>query len=714
MQTEDYVTEENSGIEKKRSVSFLAKVLDPEGTGKPHINVAELLTQEELDRIGGKVVDQYDIDVESRSEWNDIIEAALKISKQTLEARSEPWQGASNIRWPLITQASIMFAARSYPAIIQGREVVHCTVLGEDMQNLKADRAARVSEHMSWQLLHEMDSWEEDLDKLLHILPVTGIVFKKIYRDLSADKNRSDLLTPEQVVVHYKAKNMQTVRRITHIHDVYQSEVYERVAAGEWLDVDLPLPTDKNQYREPDPPHVILEQHRYLDLDGDGYEEPWIVVVHHESRKVLRIYPRFSVEGVKMEGSKVLRIEPINYFVKFGFIPNPDGSLYDLGFGSLMLPLNLSINSIINQLIDSGRKANMDCGWIDRSVREAPGDVVFRPGEWKKTDTPMENLRDKILPMPSKEPSPALINLLTMLVDQGEAIGNVKDVLQGDVPGANVPATTVLAVIEQGMKQYTAIFKRIYRSLNQEFQMLFKLNSIYMDQDQYFRLLDRPDTVLSVMPEDYNVEDLDVVPVADPTMVSDVQRMARAQAIAQALSGRPGINEDEITMRLANALVVEGANRLVIPPDQRQPPPEDPRIQIERDRYELDVAKFMAGLEESAAKIAEIQAKTMELLASAEAKEIGPQLQFYTDQMKMLYDTAKERIKMVGGPGQKKGAGEAKSMPEKEMEMAGLPGMTGLEEAGGLSDELGQGLGAGMEGYGGDEGVLPEGEGPLQ
>jgi len=641
---------------RKKPTTWIAKCLNPEGDGKPHHNVAELLSTQDLDRIGQRVTREYDIDKTSRAEWEDLNREGMKLAKQALEQKNTPWPRASSVKYPLITTAAIQFAARAYPEIVQGSEIVKCRVQGEDPDNMKQEIATRISQHMSWQLLEEMDGWEEETDKLLHVLPVAGMCFRKTYFDNIEKVNRSDLCLADDVVIHYKAKNMHTVRRITHVLEYYQNDIYERIARGIWLDRELPRAEDAEHPGEEDAPHKFLEQHRWLDLDGDGYEEPYIVTCHKDLARVVRIVPRFEVTGIEFSDTgKLVRIKPTEYFTKFGFIPAPDGSIYDIGFGILLYPINESINVIMNQLIDAGTLHNLQSGWIDKGLREKGGVKAFSPGEWRKTEVKLvggKRLQDMVLPLPTKEPSAVLFQMLGLLIDAGEKIGTVKDILTGKPPGSNVPATTILALIEQGLKVFSAIYKRIFRSMGEEYRKLFALNAVYMDEEKYFRLMDTQQTVGL---QDYNVQDLDVVPVADPTMSSDVQRIAKSQAIAQTISGRPNVNEDEITERMIQAINVPDPERLVIPPEQRQPPPPPPEIMLKgrelflkEQEHELNVIKTIAQIDEIAAKIEKLHADAIKSIAQAEAEEVGPQLQSYVAQVQQLGNVAKERIRMMG------------------------------------------------------------------
>ncbi len=642
-----------SDSEKKRNVlEWLDKVINPEGDGRPHPNVAEMLEKEELRRIGVRVLEEYHTDKNSRKDWEELNEKGMKLAKQIMEGKQEPWPGAANVKYPLVTTAAMQFGARAGSELLPGRDLVKCKVIGEDPQNEKQSRARRIAAHMSYQLLDEMVDWEEDQDKLVHILPVIGLCWKKTYWDPTEKTNRSDLCLPDDIIIHYLAKSVERARRITHEYPVYQNEIFSNIRSGNWLNANIPLANDVDNPEELDPAQKFLEQHRYLDLDGDGYEEPYIVTVHKETGKVVRIVARFDFDGVELNDErKLIRIKPIQYFTKYGFIPSPDGSLYDLGFGALLYPINESVNTTLNQLLDSGHLANLQGGWMDKSIREKGGDIGFKPGEWRKTETKLGHgrLQDRILPLPTKEPSAVLFNLLGLLIDAGKEIGSVKDVLTGSPPGMNTPATTVLAMIEQGLKVFSAIYKRVYRSMGKEFKKLYRLNSIYLEENTYFNVLDTPQRISL---NDYNMDDFDVVPVADPSMASDVQRVARAQALQQMVSGRANVNEDEITMRMITALAIPEPEKIMIPEDQRNEKPdaktmiEIERVEIEHQRLELDQQgqqlEMMKVQRELDRKEFEAQFDALKKIADAEAAEQGMQLDAYMGFMKEFMSAIEE------------------------------------------------------------------------
>lgn len=510
------------------------------------INIATDLDDDKLISIGNQVADGYETDLASRKPWEDDLKTWTELALQISSQKTFPWPGAANIKYPLLATAAMQFAARAYPTLVPSNgKVVKCRVIGSDMDGQKTARAARVSTHMSYQVMDQMDGWEEDMDKLLIALPIAGTCFKKTYWDSAKQKNCSKLVLPKQLVVNYFTRNIEEAERITEVFYLTKRKIIERQNQQVYLDVDLGDPssdavdptksvnTNFQHFGDDDEttPYVILEQHTYLDLDDDGYTEPYIITVEATSKKVLRIVPRYNESGVVVnEKGKVISIEPIQYYTKYSFIPNPDGGFYDIGFGRLLGPLNNSANTIINQLVDAGSLSNLQAGFIGKGLRIKMGESRFQPGEWKAVNAIGDDLKKQIFPLPVREPSQVLFNLLDLLLKSGKELASVAEIFVGKMPGQNTPATTTMATIEQGMKVFTAVYKRVYRSLTSEFRKLYALNREYMNPEEYIALLDEP-----IQQSDYEGPDEDIIPGADPTAVSSQEKQAKVQALMQLL-----------------------------------------------------------------------------------------------------------------------------------------------------------------------------------
>jgi len=504
------------------------------------INLAESIgkkDKEKLHKIGADALEGYEQDKESRSEWEKQMEEWTKLATQVREDKSFPWPKASNVKYPLLTTAAMQFAARAYPSLLPSDgKVVKSTVIGKDPDGTKYATADRVSMYMSYQLMHEMTGWEEQMDKMLIMLPVVGTMFKKTYWDSITKEVRSDLILPKNLVVNYWAKTLKEAERVSQVIEMSPRLLKERQLAKVFLDVDLgdaPMPLEKHNAPTLDKttPYTLIEQHTYLDLDDDDYPEPYIVTFHLESGKVLRIAARYDESTITHDDKgKVIMIEPIEYFTKFGFIPNPDGSFYDLGFGVLLGPINESVNTLINQLIDAGTLNNLQSGFLGKGLKLRMGETRFQPGEWKAVNGTGGDLKGQIIPLPSKEPSNVLFQLMGSMISSGKELASVAEIFVGKMPGQNTPATTTMATIEQGMKVFTAVYKRVYRSLNEEFLKLFKLNYTYLNPNTYQEVLG-----ITVGPDDFNATEYKICPGADPTAISQTEKLIKAQGLQELL-----------------------------------------------------------------------------------------------------------------------------------------------------------------------------------
>jgi chaperonin GroES len=580
-------------------------------------NIAEMLDGRELQKIGSSAVRGCEIDEESRSEWKAIVEKAMKIAKQVMEKKSFPWDGASNIKFPLIAKACIDYASRTVPEIIQNDRVVKSMVVGTDVDGQKQLRADRVSRAMSYQLLIKSPDWEDGTDMLLQTLPVLGTVFKKTYYDEIEKMCVSELCTPDHIVVNYDVKSLDAARRVTHILTMYENDILERQAAKLYVDIEMDKlsAADTSNAEDEDPAHEVLEQHCWLDLDGDGYKEPYIVTVHKSSGMVLRIVNRFK--SVEKKNGKIFRIVPQKYFTDFHFIRSPDGGFYSMGFGSLLLPLNSSINSLINMLMDAGTLSTIQSGFYSSRLRLKAGDMRFKMGEFQKVDAPSgERLADSFHSLPFKEPSQTLYQLLGLLIQIGNDLSSTTDVLQGKQPAQNVASSTISQLVEQGTKVFTAINRRVYRSLKKEYRKIYDLNYEYLDQAEYAKILDDPAANVKT---DFEPDTLDILPVADPTISSETQRLQKATMIQQLRS---------VDVREADKMLLEGMqfdpamiDRLIPAPDPNAPPPpEAQKVMAEISQIQANIAKISAEATLSAEKSAIDKAKLQIEMQTADAQ----------------------------------------------------------------------------------------------
>jgi len=569
------------------------------------INIANKLDDKSLLEIGDKVYKDYLSDKDSRQSWWDTIKQALKIAKQSDEHKNWPWEGAANIRYPLIVSAIVQYNSRTYPEVVKGDKVVNVDVLGEDSTGLKEAVAKRLAKHMSYQLLKEVPNWEQEMDRLLMVLAMMGTAYKKIYYDSVNQIPIIDACSPEYIIVNNSIKSLNDARRITHIVFLNENDIYERITMelfsdfqykkvsedGEELGYDSEMPEthDTEEYGIEDGVHPFIEQHMFYDLDGDGYQEPYIVMLHIPTRKVVRMVARFVMENVKKISDRILSIKPDMHFIDYHFIPSPDGSFHSMGFGSLLYHMNHTANTIINNLIDAGTLNNTGGGFIASALNIKKGPMRFRIGEYQMIDATIgTDLRANIFPIPAREPSHVLFQLLGMLIQATKEMASVSDIMQGQENAQNSPATTVLALIEQGLKIYTAIQKRLYLALSKEFTALYNINRRYMDR---VKLLGYISAGL-IQENDYQVPDLDILPVADPKMASDAQRLAKAQMLMSQY-GKPEVNNWEILNRWFQATEVPNQDKILPQPQPRPPSPEELKITAETDLIKMKTAAIL-------------------------------------------------------------------------------------------------------------------------
>lgn len=605
-------------------------------------DITAQFSKDELSRIGADVVEDYGQDCRDREDWERVVKDALKKASQEdkRETKTYPWHNASDVNYPLLTIAGLQFNARAYPAIVKGDEAVSCKVVGADkgmpalgpdgqpvMQlqgtpvamtpqgpavmtpqgpqplpegaqpepvwqrepGAKGKRAQRVRDYMNTTIFYRMDDWEGDTDMLLMQLPIVGCAFRKIWYDGQRKKHCAALVHALNLVAPMTAKSCKTAIRMTEkVPDQYPAEILEKVLGGYYRSPDFLIGEEFDER-----PRLLLEQHRLIDADGDGYPEPYVVTVDHETSEVLRIVANFAPEDVQTDGQRVIRIERRSFYVKYDFFPHPEGKFYGIGLGHLLKSMSSVIDTAINQMIDAGTAQVAGGGWIGSGVRlqgsKRSSSMYFKPGEYKTVDIPGDQLRNGIVERTYPNPSPVMFQILELMLGAAKDISSVKDVLSGEGSG-NGQVGTTLALIEQGLQVFTAIYKRIYRSLKEEYQMLFTNIGKYGDEDMardYAEVLDDPAANFA---EDFSTSDMDIRPVSDPASVTKMQQMSRANFLMQFVSA-PGVNPQAIYRRAWTAADVEDQDELLMPPPQGPNPAEMAAIDKDASVAELNRAR---------------------------------------------------------------------------------------------------------------------------
>jgi len=614
-------------------------------------NIAEDMDSEELSSLGFRLMDEINLDLTSRLDWEERNERASKLALQVVEKKTFPWPGASNVKFPLITIAAMQYHSRAYPALISNNEVVKCKVYGKDDDGEMHKRADRISRHMTYQVMEEDEGWEENTDKTLLVQAIAGTAIKKSYFDPVRGHNVSELVLPNDFVVNYYTKSIAESPRVSHRILLSSNDLHERQVRGVFLKVEdevqpsLPNVSMLTQAKEdaqgvrqqsgdPDTPYEFFETHFWHDFDEDGYKEPYIAYIRRDTGKIYRIVARYFEDSIEYHNGEIIRIKPEQYFTKYGFVPSPDGGFYDLGFGVLLGPTNDSVNTIVNQLIDAGTMSVTGGGFLGRGVKIKGGDYTFKPHEWKRVDSTGDDLRANIFPLPIREPNGVSFQLLQLLINYGERIAGATDMMTGVSPGQNTPAETSRNVVEQGMKVFNGIYKRTWRAMKEEFQKLYRLNQLYLPSEPVE--FEYNNELQFVLPDDYSMDMKLVKPAADPNVVSDSQRQMQAQAVLQLAQSSGGFNMYEVQKRYLDALKVNAIDQIL--PDPKGPnaikPGPSEKMQIEKMknderqmnhqlRFKLGIAKLMQEAELQQAKITELQAKAVLELEQADGVQSG-------------------------------------------------------------------------------------------
>jgi len=571
-------------------------------------NLAEELNDRDLGRIGLWCADGLAADLRSRVGWEERMQQAMKLALQVMEIKTTPWQDASNVKFPLLTIAALQYHSRVYPAIINSPDLVKCRTYGNDPDGSVAAAADLISEHMSWQILEQDEGWEEDTDKAFIVQSILGSVFKKSYFDKGLEHNVSEMVLPSDLVVDYWTKNLDTANRTTHLMYMFDNEILEKQRMGLYLDIDscepnVPQPLgplarvrDQAQGTQPqtevEAPVVVCEQRCRMDLDGDGYKEPYVVTFRHDSSKVLRIRAEFFESDITRVRGKIARIESLNPYTKFPFIPSPDGGFYDLGFGVLLGPLNRSIDTAINQLLDAGTMSNAGGGFLGRGVRIKGGEYTFRPMEWKRVESSGDDLQKGIFPLPVREPSNVLFQLLGLLIQYGEKVAGATESTSGENPGQNTKSGTFDSMVEQGLQIFNGIYKRNYRSFRSEYRKLYRLNQLYLNDSEEFDSI-KDGERKKILQEAYSLPPSRIRPAADPYYMSTHQRLQQAMAVRQASMEKSNLyNQLEVERWYLTAMKVPGVDTMLVKeiPD---PGPSE-KIQIEQMRGQVEGLKIQA------------------------------------------------------------------------------------------------------------------------
>jgi len=547
-----------------------------------YANLAEKIDEQELKKIGSQLVTEVNYDRTSREDWVQGYVKGLDLLGFKYQSLTRPFIGASGVTHPLLAESVTQFQAQAIKELLPSSGPVRTEVIGAETEE-KIQQAQRVKDFMNYMLMDKMEEYTPDFDQMLFYLPLAGSAFKKVYYDELMQRAVSKFIPAEDLVVPYNATDLQDAQRITQVVKMNLNELKKMQITGMYLDIDLPKPyysqsdaKDKVNELEgisPTPEtaedmYNIIEVHTFLDLPG--YEEegnikvPYIVTIDEDSQQVLSIYRNYNPD------------DPIkkrkNYFVHFKFLPGL--GFYGFGLIHMIGGLSRTATSALRQLLDAGTLSNLPAGFKSRGMRIRDDSEPLQPGEFRDVDAPGGNIKDQFQLLPFKEPSATLFNLLNYCVESGKRFASIADMQVGDM-SQQAPVGTTMALLERGSKVMSAIHKRCYYAMKQEFKILAQVFADYLPPEYPYDVYGGERTIKA---QDFDKK-VDVIPVADPDIFSMTQRIQVAQAELQLAQTNPQMhNIHEAYRRMYEALGVKNINGILKPPPE-PPRPLDPAIE---------------------------------------------------------------------------------------------------------------------------------------
>lgn len=591
-------------------------------------NIAENLDEDRLKEILSDVSHGFDIDEQSCQDWIDMNKEALKMIKAETKVEHTKNYAHSKVIYPLLASATIQLSSRLIPHLVRNNKVVECAVLGPDPHGIKAEKARTVSDFFSYDLLIDSDSWLLESHKLIQMLCAWGMAYRKLYYDENRDKVLSEVVSPEDVVINANTSCIEKARRITIRNYITKNQIIEYIRSERYKDVSLDslgvTDNDQQDLCDTNPVYEILEQYCFIDLDDDGYEEPYIVHFHKDSEIIFGIYAAYELEDVHVNSKgKVKKIVPRPYVIDYHCIDDPAGKYHSMGLNQLLFHQNKSITSVLRQLIDSGTLANQQGGFVTKAFKTKKREIQQELGKFTQLEVPPSTrIQDHIMPLPFKEPSQVLFSLLGLLIEAGKETGFVTQALMGESQGQNVPATTMLAIIEQGTRAFKPMVQKLYHSLKKEFKSMFHLYGKYSNQERFIRY---SDTNIQISQEIFNEDELDIVPVADPTQSSEAHRFIKLQALEQLMQTplMNVLNPQALAIRIFKDLQIDRPEELIIPPQPPQPDPKMIELQMKQqvNMAKLDLEKQKGEREQVLIQIETLKTQIKQMEAQIRASE---------------------------------------------------------------------------------------------
>ena len=600
---------------------------EPQQAESHNSNLAEFMDEGELDEIVTELLEAYDGDKESRADWSSTYSEGLGLLGLKNEDRTEPFPGSSGVTHPLLAESVTQFQAQSYKELFPAGGPVKTQIMGATNPMVEA-QSSRVKEFMNYQISHVMEEYEPELDQMLFHLPLSGSAFRKIYFDDKLARPVSKFVSSEDLVVPYDATDLMTCLRITHVIKMPANDVRKYQVSGFYRDIDLADPSEpdsdkvkdkmdeidgKKKVYTKDDIYTILEMH--VDLDLPGYEDaneagetsgislPYIVTIDESSSTILAIRKNWNEADVLKTKKQ--------YFVHYKFLPGL--GFYGFGLIHMLGGLSKSATSILRQLIDAGTLANLPSGFKARGLRIRDDEQPLVPGEFRDVDAPSGEIRNSLVPLPYKEPSGTLYQLLGFVIESGKSFAAVADMKLGEGNEVN-PVGTTMALLERGMKVMSAIHKRMHAAQGKEFKLMAQLFAETLPPSYPYQVVGGDQMIKA---QDFDAR-IDVIPVSDPNIFSVTQRVTLAQQQLQLAQSNPQMHSlSEAYRRMYEAMGVQNIEALMPPPPQ--PQPKDPAL----ENAELSVgmtAQAFPGQDHDAHIVAHIA-----LLGSAVTKS-NPQI----------------------------------------------------------------------------------------
>jgi hypothetical protein len=530
-------------------------------------NLAEELDEFQVKGIGKDLIKAYEDDKSSRKDWEDQYSKGLKMLGVVVEDRNDPFPGASGVHHPLMSEAATQFQARAIAEMFPAGGPVKTQIIGKTTDK-KIEQAQRVQDFMNFQVTNQISDYFNELDQMLFYLSLAGSSFKKLYFDNTLDRICSKFVPAEDFVISYQNTDLETAERYTQVMKISQNEIKKHQISGFYKDV--PLMKNQNDNRDSDTVeqtiqrlegmtasasdkiHTVLEVHTNLDLgeDDSGLALPYIITIDYESQQVLAIRRNWK-EDDQLKRKRT-------YFIHYKYLPGL--GFYGFGLIQMIGGLQHASTGALRALLDSAAFANLNGGFRAKGARIEGGDITVSPGEWVEVEAYGDDLRKSFIPLPFKEPSPTLLQLLGVLTESGRRFASIADAMIGDSAGSG-PVGTTIALIEQGSKVFSAIHKRLHQAQGREFKLLYELNGEYLDDEYPYDVIGERKVIRK---KDFDFA-INVVPVSDPNIFSQAQRIALAQTGLQLAQQAPSIiDTKEAYRRFLQALNIPDYNDLMI------------------------------------------------------------------------------------------------------------------------------------------------------